>query len=183
MHLDREQLLAQVNAKDRSAYRELFTGYYGALVYYCSTFVRRQEVGEDIVQDVFGRLWETKIHFHTYDSLVNYLYTLVRNAALDWLKHQKVERRYADNYQEDAGYEYEVLKEETYRLLFRAVDELPPRCGEVFRLYMQGHDGPRIAEMLDLSIETVRTHRKNAIRMLRDKLGRFFVLAIIFDLL
>ena len=183
--MNREQLVSQINAKVRTAYKELFTVFYGPLAYYCLTYIRRRDVAEDIVQDAFGRLWETAANFHNWDALTTYLYTTVRNASLDHIKHLKVEQRYGDSRQErqSADMEYEILREETYRLLFRAVDELPPRSREVFRLYLQGYDGPRIAQELGMAVDTVRTHRKHALRILREKLGHLFVLVQIFGLI
>lgn len=187
MHTTKELLIRQVNAKSHSAFRELFGSFYGGLSYYSFTFVRRQDVAEDIVQDAFGRLWDTTGEFPSYNSLVSYLYTTVRNASLDWLKHERVERRFADTYRVaedvDDNPEQGMLKEEVFRLLMQAVEELPPRCREVFKLYLQGHKSPKIAEMLELSVDTVRTHRKNALKILREKMGDMFVLAIIFNYL
>jgi RNA polymerase sigma-70 factor (ECF subfamily) len=103
---------------------------------------------------------------------------MVRNASVNHIRRLKVEKRY-DNRQRDehaADMEYYILREETYRLLFRAVDELPPRNREVFRLYMQGYDGQQIATMLDITVDTVYTHRKHALRILREKLGHIFVM-------
>jgi RNA polymerase sigma-70 factor (ECF subfamily) len=179
---NRQRLLELLNRKTRAAYKELFGRFYGALVCYCTTFVHRREVAEDIVQEAFGRLWESTVRFNTFDALIAWLYTSVRNASLDHLKHLKVEQRYNDSLNDeplgDGGLEYDILREETFRLIFNAIDRLPPQHRRILHLYMQEHDGPRIAAMLGLSIETVRTHRKNALRTLRKELGHLFTVAV-----
>ena len=185
MQSGKELFVQRINAKDKLAYEELFVDFYATLAYYSSSYVLRQDIAEDIVQDAFGRFWESDPKFETYGNIVSYLYLTVRNISLDWLKHKKVEKRYADSIQleqtRDDELEYGVLKEEVFRTLFKVVEELPPRCREVFRLYMQGNNGPQIAEALNISVDTVRTHRKQALKVIRERMGHMYLLAVIFD--
>ncbi len=66
-------------------------------------------------------------------------------------------------------------KEEIYRQLFAAIDELPPRQKEVFLLCMEGKKNREIAEQLDISAETVKVQKRRAIARLRDKLSPMFI--------
>lgn len=122
--------------------------------------------------------------FPNYNSLKTYLYIAVRNASLNWLKHRKVEERHRDylqwNTDPENKVELKMLKEELYRELFQYIEELPQRNGKVLKLYLRGCKTEEIAEILNLSVETVRTHRKNGLRMLRKNMGGLFIWVILY---
>lgn len=67
--------------------------------------------------------------------------------------------------------------------MYLAVRELPDRCREVFELHLKGKKNEEIAELLSLSIETVKTHKKNAVRFLKERMGNLFVLLVMFRVL
>ena len=100
----------------------------------------------------------------------------MHNSALNHLRHQTVRNNYRqsiiDNLQEfmlvdDTSDIFN--KEEIYRQLFAAIDELPPRQKEVFLLCMEGKKNKEIAEQLDISAETVKVQKRRAIAQLRGK--------------
>ena len=83
-------------------------------------------------------------------------------------------------------------KEEVFRLLFKQIDLLPERCWEIFLLHLEGYDNDAIAKKLSLSIETVKTQKKRAMKTLRNNLKEklqkkypdtsFFILFLYLDL-
>ena len=122
----------------------LYDNYYRALVSYGCQFVER-ELAEDIVQELFSVLWEQRPLFKSFPQLTSYLYRTVHNAAFNHLRHQTVHNNYRqailDHLQEfmlvdDVSEKFN--KEEIYRQLFAAIDDLPPRQREVFLLCMEG---------------------------------------------
>lgn len=155
----------------------LYDKYYRALVSYGCQFVEK-EIAEDIVQELFSVLWERRPRFTTLAQFSSYLYNTVHNAAFNHLRHQNVQNSYrqsiADHLQEfmlvdDTSDVFN--KEEIYRQLFAAIDELPPRQREVFLLCMKGKKNKEIAEQLDISAETVKVQKRRAIAQLRGKLS------------
>ena len=109
------------------------------------------EVAEDIVQELFSVLWERRPLFNRISQFSTYLYNTVHNSALNHLRHQNVQNNYRqsiiDNLQEfmlvdDTSDIFN--KEEIYRQLFAAIDELPPRQKEVFLLCMEGKKTGRL---------------------------------------
>lgn len=170
----REELfLKKINERQMAAYQMLYSDYYAVLVVYARNFVGQQEIAEDIVQELFITMWEKEMSFLSFASFKAYLYNSVRNTALNYLKHQDVEEKYIEYVQSSYGEidESEVNDEEVYRLLFKAVDELPARCREIFLMYMDGKKNDEIANMLNLSVETVKTHKKRAVKHIRERLG------------
>ena len=77
-------------------------------------------------------------------------------------------------YVEEDDEDYRVMREEMYRELHRAVDELPDRCRAVFELHLQRKKNEEIAQLLKLSVETVKTQKKKAMHTLRERLGKLF---------
>lgn len=155
----------------------LYDNYYRALVSYGCQFVER-ELAEDIVQELFSVLWEQRPLFKSIPQLTSYLYRTVHNAAFNHLRHQTVHNNYRqailDHLQEfmlvdDVSEKFN--KEEIYRQLFAAIDDLPPRQREVFLLCMEGKKNRDIAEQLQISAETVKVQKKRAINSLREKLA------------
>ena len=167
--------IAMICQWDNQAIELLYDRYYRALVSYGCQFVEN-EVAEDIVQELFSVLWERRPLFNSVSQFSTYLYNTVHNSSLNHLRHQTVRNNYRqsiiDNLQEfmlvdDTSDIFN--KEEIYRQLFAAIDELPPRQREVFLLCMEGKKNKEIAEQLDISAETVKVQKRRAIAQLRGK--------------
>ena len=181
-----------INRKD--IFERLFSDYYGILVCYAQKYTKREDIAEDIVQDVFASLWEENRIFPSQANFRSFLYSSIRNAAFDYLRHQNVESRYieealtANRFLSDDSFQ----KEEVFRLLFKQIDLLPERCREIFLLHLEGYDNDAIAKKLSLSIETVKTQKKRAMKTLRNNLKEklqkkypdtsFFILFLYLDL-
>ena len=181
-----------INRKD--IFERLFSDYYGILVCYAQKYTKREDIAEDIVQDVFASLWEENRIFPSQANFRSFLYISIRNAAFDYLRHQNVESRYieealtANRFLSDDSFQ----EEEVFRLLFKQIDLLPERCREIFLLHLEGYDNDAIAKKLSLSIETVKTQKKRAMKTLRNNLKEklqkkypdtsFFILFLYLDL-
>lgn len=158
------------------AFRLLYKFYYKALVNFSMQMVVSQDEAEDIVQSVFTLLLEKKYHFLNIKSLEAFLYNSVRNASLDKLRHKNVENHYVKIVEEKYGaYPIDdndnVYGEEIYRLLFDYIDQLPAKSREVFLLYIKGKTNQEISDLLGMSFETVKTHKKRSMSFLRKKLN------------
>ena len=176
-----DEFLQRIHSKSVTAFRELFREFYNTLVLFSMNYVERQEVAEDIVQDLFVSIWERDTRYASYNSFKSFLYNSVRNGSINYLRHKIVEDKYAASViQEESSEEYDdlrVMEDELYRLLFKTVDELPARCKEIFQLHMDGKSNDEIASLLNLSVMTVKTQKKRAMHYIRERLGgRYFVM-------
>ena len=108
----------------------------------------------------------------------------MKNASLDYLKHKEVEGKYVRytlrTSETGEVPELEVMKDEVYRRLYQVLDELPKRCQEVFKYCLEGKKNSEIAEILQISELTVKTQKRNAIVYLRKRLGRVYMLYVLF---
>ena len=164
----------------------LYLMYYPKLVRFAKEFVVLEEDAENITQDVFTDLWERRDAIDHIENVNAYLFRLVRNRCLDYLKHKVFEQKYAENVQ--ASFEIELnLKlqsldrfdvsdisegNETERLVRDAINSLPKRCRDIFLLSrMKGLKYREISEKLGISVNTVECQMGIALKKLRVKLN------------
>lgn len=159
-------------------FRKTFDEYYHTLVLFARRFRLCEEECESIVQDSFVALWENREDFPDYLSVRAYLYTTVRGKALNILRHQKIKTDYLSVYGPDDALEESqmkaVIEEETQRLLFSAIHALPEQARKIILLNLEGKTNQEIAQVLHLSVDTIKFHKKNAYKILREELQDHF---------
>lgn len=168
-----------VEEGDYVAYRELFTRYYRALCTYSMRVVVAREVAEEVVSDVFVKLWKNREQIEVHTSFEAYMYRAVRNQSLDYLKlrmHRVYERESLESIQWNIAYANhhtpaeEVVFNEFYDRVEGHISDLPRQCQLIFR--MSREEGLRyreIAERLNISIKTVETQMGRALKVLRER--------------
>jgi RNA polymerase sigma-70 factor (family 1) len=174
---DRE-LFRRISESDAVAFTEFFNYYSARLAIYVSKFLKSDNWAEEIVQDVFMRLWSTRENIRDLEYPVSYLYTMAANRTKDYLakKGREIKLQHflehttsnSNNYtQEELDYRISA------QLFARAIRELPERRADIFRMrHEQGLSYSEIAEQLNLSKNTVRNHLTQATQDIRDFLLR-----------
>lgn len=153
---------------------------------FANRYLSDPELSKDAVHDVFIILWESSVQLDKLYNEKGYLYILVRNHCLDILRKQSVRHKYSQSQEwtekeSDDFLEMEILREETYRLLEKAVDRLPERSREILRMKLAGLKNQEIADRLHLSVNTVNTLKKNSYKLLRNLLqDKFLICWILF---
>ena len=156
---------------DQLAYQELFYLFYKPLLRFAHAFVRSHELSEEIVSDVFIRIWERRSQLEEIGNLKVYLYVSTRNMALKYLlKKQKQASIALDDLQVELESQHQdpgqlLLTQELMNRVTRAIEELPPRCKMVYKLIKE--DGLRykeVAEILNISIKTIDNQLAIALR-------------------
>ena len=179
-----KDFIARLNAKEDKAFRELFRLFYRYLVVYGVRIIKNVEESKDIVQDVFVAVWKSKKDWNSFEGLRSFLYESVKNGCLNYLKHKKQEQAYAEYYlrtTEEAVEEtenYEMIREEVLRRVYRLAEELPEGCRKVFLQHLDGKKNEEIAELFKISVETVKSQKKKAINYVRDNLGDIYLLVL-----
>jgi len=174
-------LINKLKKGNNEAFEEIFSSFYPALCNFANNFVYDVQVSEDFVQEVFISLWDYKKNFDDLLSLKSFLYKSVRNKCLNFIKHQKIVSNHIDaslkDMENDAFYFDHIIEEETHRLIYDAINELPPGCRKILLLSINGLSNPEIAEDLNISVNTVKTQKAIAYKQLRVKLKELFILA------
>lgn len=178
--LKEENYLDELARGSEKAFHSLFTAYYPSLLSFASTFISDREISEDIVQETFAKIWENRKSSTKITNLTAYLYQTVRNRCLNHLRAVKVRQEAISVFQEETPVEesHHYLREETYRLVFNSLNNLPPACREVFLRTINGFSAKEIAEELSISVETVKKQKQNARRILKEELGHLYLIFI-----
>ena len=170
--------LTLLAAGDKKAFRILYHRYYQVLVLYCMSLLSDKTTAEDIVQDVFYALWKQHPSFDHPSILKSYLYNSVRNKSVDFLRHRNAQSNYVEqmlnshpSFNVSAQGEEDFFSEEIYRQLFHAIENMPDRQREIFKLYLDGKSNADIAEALQISVETVKTQTRRGKEYLRKNLS------------
>ncbi|MEL7586218.1 MAG: RNA polymerase sigma-70 factor [Prolixibacteraceae bacterium] len=162
----------KLNNGDPKALKLFFDGFYPSVCVYAIKFIKQSDVAEDIAQDAFVQFWRIRDRFTSVRKIRAFIYTTVRNACINHLKQKRTREDILIHIPVLEAISYELLvEEETYRLLDAAIQQLPTRTREIILLALEGHNNPEIAELLGVSVNTIKTLKKNAYADLRHMLG------------
>ena len=176
------QLLGERNEK---AFEQVFKTHYKRLHAYAFTMLKDEAAAEEMVQNVFYKIWERTGQLNISGSVTAYLYRAVHNESLNYLKHLKVRAAH----QSETTWQMKgltdqaskrILLKELESKLHTALNELPEQCRLIFQLSRFEELRYReIAEKLDISVKTVENQMGKALKLLRMKLVDFLPLLLI----
>jgi len=177
--------VAAIRAGDVAAFEAMYRAYKDALGGYISHLLHSREAAEEVIHDLFLRLWEQRELWDPPAALNAYLFRAARNRALNYLRHERVETKFRDRIARDAAVAEAwpacaPTPDETLRFrdiehaIERAVSTLPVRCQEVFRLNRyQRLSYTEVAQVLQISVKTVEMQMGRAFVALRRQLAEW----------
>lgn len=176
-------VLTGINSKDRLVFKAFFEGNFSSVVMFADKYLDNLEVAADIAQECFIRLWRGNQIFESENKIKSFLYMTARNLALNELKHNAIVARYVQKGMLESE-EYlrdNVIEEEVYSVIYKAIDELAPQSKNVILLSLQELSNGEIAEKLGVSVNSVRTLKQNAYKKLKGLLKDYFYLLFLLD--
>ncbi|TGE04864.1 RNA polymerase sigma factor [Hymenobacter fodinae] len=174
-----QQLLQALVSGHEAAFDALFTRYYAGLLRYAKTLLPYPtDAAEDVTADVFCAVWTNRTELNVQGAVAAYLYTAVKHRCYDRLRQQ---RRLAPapeeevlEQQPEAAYlqpDQVLAYHELSERLLQLIEQLPPRSRMVFQLHRDGNlTYEDISALLDISLNSVKTHMFRAIRFLKESL-------------
>ena len=165
--------------------KETFCKFYPGLCLFAHRIVKNFDEAEDIVQNTFIALWNKNVELTKKTSLKSYLYSSVYNACINHVKKQayvgeKMKEFHQEEY-DDKNYLLQRIENEVIEEIFHTIERLPEECKKVFKLsYIEGLEVNRVAEILDISENTVKTQRLRARKFLKENLKDLFPLLLLF---
>ncbi len=155
-----------------------FRQYYTALCFFAQSIIHNQEDAKDIVQDCFIKIWDDAAITEKTDTVKSFLYTMVHNRCIDYLRKQKVITKathHLENNEEDFEYFDELAFAEMMRQVIEHIEELPANMSTILKkYYLQGKKHKDIANELSTTPNAVQLHKAKAIKLLKQKL-LFFI--------
>ena len=162
--------------KNESDLEILFKQHYTKLCNIAYRIINDKIGAEDIVQEVFIKVWETKDKINITTTIEGYLIKSVTNTSLNYLKkHKKVVFEDAvsklSKVSSDIKTDQKINYEELHKIVYEALDKLPPKCRTIFVLSrFEEMKNKEIAEHLDISVKTVENQMSIAIDKLQNNL-------------
>lgn len=177
-----ELLFSFIEKGDKGAFTQAYDRYHKLLYVLAYRYLMNADMAEDVVQHVFARLWEFRSELHVGISLKNYLFTMTKNHVLNLIRNEN--SAISKNYeiaQSAPVYEDNLIenleKKELMASFYKAVDMLPPQKRSICLMKVKEElTNQEIAERMNLSVNTVKTHYSEALKMLRIHLSKMLII-------
>lgn len=158
-------------------FKKLFLENFESICIFAERYLDDMEQARDTVHEVFSRLLQRPDEIADLKNPKNYLYTVVRNQCIDILRRRNLHKQYMDDSlavqrESDTFFETEMIREEVYSMLDRAINNLPKRSRNIILMKLEGYKHKDIAQELGISINTVNTLKSLAYKSLRDTLNK-----------
>jgi RNA polymerase sigma-70 factor (ECF subfamily) len=191
------ELLGRVSIGDEKAFEIIFLGYYNPLGEYVLMLTKSPEITEEIIQDVFLKIWQNRSVLVGIEKFSAYLFILTKNYTLNALRKLVNDERRQQEWGMDKSrdevfpdFAQEHQSESNYEVVLRqAVESLPPQQKTVFNLRMQGHKNHEIAIRMDISADSVKKYQQYAVSRIKkyiksnDCVDIFYILLLFNDII
>lgn len=167
-----QDLINLIEASQQTNFAKFYTQFFKKLLLQSDKYVNDVNVAEEIVQDVFLKMWENPQQLQEVSFIKAYLYKAVINASINHLNrqknivlhHSKIAANFTEAYFIDIDEENELIV-----LLHVEIDKLPAKCKRVFKLSrFDKMKYKEIAALLNISDKTVENHIQNALKLLKE---------------
>lgn len=168
------ELITRISFGDEEAFTDLFRAYHNSLGAFVMTLIQSPEITEEIVHDVFVKIWMNRESLTRIENFTSYLFILTRNYTLNHVRKMASQKRQLKEYFNDTGnliilQDYGTEVEPDYlSLIARAVERLPSQQRKVFVLRSDGLKNQEIAELLGISVDSVKKYQQLALRSVSE---------------
>ncbi|MDR1882107.1 MAG: RNA polymerase sigma-70 factor [Prevotella sp.] len=174
-----ELLIELKRSESQQDFRLLYDLLYDRFFRIANYYLKKEEWTREVVMDVFLTLWNRRTDLITIGDFDNYCFILLKNASLNYLEKHELEFIPLDDKtkpEDSQTPEDNLLNEELLLVYIDALEELPPKCREVFVLVReQGLSYKEVAHQLDISVKTVDSQLQKAIKSIKEKIKLYFL--------
>jgi RNA polymerase sigma-70 factor (family 1) len=173
MEVVKEDLFEQIRSNNRAAFEKLFKQLYSPLVRFANEIVKDRDTAEDMVQEVFVKIWEKRHQINIETGIKPYLYMAVKNHCLNALRTEQRLVFLSDDFSDNINISNNQTEQQSNVILIKdhisqALEKLPPRCGLIFKMSrFEEKTYQEIADSLELSLKTVENQMGKALQMMR----------------
>lgn len=176
---EERSLILRLIGGDEDAFCELYATYKNRLIYFAMRFLKSREYAEDVFQDAFTVVWQSRRFINPDASFSSYLYTIMRNRILNQLRNAANEEKLKESilsqaldYTEDT--KREVMLNDLQSLISHALQQLTPRQREIFEMSREAQlSHKEIADKLGISVNTVQEHISISLKLIRTYLIKY----------
>ena len=176
---EERSLILRLIEGDEDAFCELYATYKNRLIYFAMRFLKSREYADDVFQDAFTVVWQSRRFINPDASFSSYLYTIMRNRILNQLRNAANEEKLKESifsqaldYTEDT--KREVMLNDLKSLISHALQQLTPRQREIFEMSREAQlSHKEIADKLGISVNTVQEHISTSLKLIRTYLIKY----------
>jgi len=172
-------LVDLISTDDHEAFAELYERYFSVLYLHAAKKLRDKDEARDLIQELFANIWAQRQNMTRYSNIPAYLYAAVRNRIINHIAHKQVSDKYlfslaVSGINDEAVTDHRIRERQLAVMIESEISALPPKMREVFELSRKlNYTHKEIAVKLNLTEQSVRSHVKGALRILRTKFGFF----------
>lgn len=162
--------ISLISEGNQRVFQSIVYKYSDPLLVFSMGFVRKREIAEEIVSDAFVALWNQRSRISEIRDLKSYLYILVRNGSISYLRKASGRKEISLENLRDfyslplTSPENDEISDDILEQINKAIEQLPPKCKIVFTLAkVQGVKYKEISTILDISVKTINNHIANAL--------------------
>lgn len=167
-------LVLRLREEDPSAYDALYLKYYRLLCMSAYFFLRNEQDAKDLVQNLFLDIWDKKLFLHFHEDVKGYLFRAVKNRCLNHLEKQQTQNSCRNQFagmQEGFSLPASEQHPGPYEELYHALEEMPPQKKAAIKIvYLHGKRYSEAANIMGISINSVKTHLRTGLRILRGEI-------------
>jgi RNA polymerase sigma-70 factor (ECF subfamily) len=187
-----KDLVSKIISGDERAFEYIKNEWNLRLNIFARSYVRSDDVSKDLVQDTYIKFWEARSVVNNETMIGPYLFTILKNKCLDYLKHKIIEQKYNDVASESYYWKANIYaledksiniiaEEQIQKALFNAIKKLPQPRKDIFIMSrFREMKNAEIANRMSLSVKTIEYHITKAMSFLRNELEDYFIFIIFF---
>jgi RNA polymerase sigma-70 factor (ECF subfamily) len=186
-----KQIVENLSRGDKVAFGMLFSTYHERLYLFAIHYLNNKESAEDVIQDVFGYVWEKHQELVDVNNLSSWLFTITKNHCLKNIKHLKVVHKHSDElkYRQldivrtalDGLDTSPMMFEEITNTMNVTLESLSPQARRIFRMSrFEEKKNREIAEELGISVKTVEANMSKTLKVLRTRLKPYLPFLLYF---
>lgn len=169
------QLLPEIAAGNEQSFKQLYDCYYKRLYHFAFAIVKTREAAEEIVEDVFIKIWNTRESITSVHNIKVYLYAATKNTSLNFLA-KKAKENLTQPFDhinielaETSSPEALMITSELHKKIRHIIDTLPPRCKIIFKLVREDKlKYKEIAGILNISVNTIDAQMAIAVKKIMN---------------
>lgn len=186
---DYDEILKRIANGEEKAYADLFAHFHGRLYEYIYRLTKNKEVAEELVLDVFLKLWQGKEVIAEIQNMDGFLFKIAYRKSIDFLRSAVHNRKFADlaflqlQVSDDEDPAAILMRREYDEKLREAIALLPPQRQKVFQMAKEGKSYVEIAKELSISVNTVNKQVYEARAFIRSYIAKNFNASMFFALI
>ncbi|MCT4615341.1 MAG: sigma-70 family RNA polymerase sigma factor [Marinifilaceae bacterium] len=164
------------NFGDKSFFKQTFHHHYRALRLFANKYLRDMDLAHDVVHEVFIYLWNNKVVVEQ-ETLKQYLYKCVYNKCIRTIQQKKDSQEFSDDLlNSESFYKYSQMEVDIHHRLYEIINQLSPKTKEVILLSLKDYSVESVAKELNISVNTVKDHKKKAYKLIKKDFRFGFLL-------